>query len=133
MRKSSKPQLLENAKELRFSMTEAEIFVWKKLRNRRFANFKFRRQVPIGNYIADFVCVKSRLIVELDGGQHAAQKEKDALRTDFLESAGYRVLRFWNSDIFLEWDGVEQAILKALNEGLLGESASFQEKISGDG
>jgi very-short-patch-repair endonuclease len=102
------------AKQLRKDMTDAEKKLWYALRDRRFENFKFRRQVPIGKYIADFVCQDCKLIVEVDGSQHEGSvhdRERDA----WLTSVGYRVLRFWNIDTFKALDGTLLAILDALN------------------
>ena len=95
-------------------MTVAERKLWSVLRNRQLEGAKFRRQQPIGPFIADFVCQERRLIVEADGGQHV-ENEADARRTTFLESKGYRVLRFWNNDILANLDGVAQLITSALS------------------
>ena len=76
------------------------------------SGFRFRRQVPIGRYVVDFVCIRARLIVELDGGQHTP--EGDARRTAFLESQGFRVIRFWNNDVLENLDGVWTVIETAL-------------------
>jgi very-short-patch-repair endonuclease len=84
------------------------------LRNRQLSGAKFRRQQPIGPFIADFVCHDRRLIIEADGGQHA-DSIADKRRTSFLESKGYRVLRFWNNDILNNLDGVAQVIASALS------------------
>jgi very-short-patch-repair endonuclease len=100
----------DRARALRGNQTDVERLVWFRLRNRKFSGFKFRRQVPIGPYIADFVCYDRRLIVELDGEQHAAQRDYDARRTDWLEGQGFRVMRFWNFEVHEEWDVVEEAI-----------------------
>src|SRR6266436_5717158 len=97
---------LDHARELRQSLTDAERFVWARLRNRRFVQFKFRRQVPLGSYVVDFVCFEQKLIVELDGGQHTLQREYDAKRTLWLESEGFRVIRFWNHDVLQDWETV---------------------------
>ena len=105
---------LRFAKQLRKDMTDAEKKLWYALRDRRFENFKFRRQVPIGKYIADFVCQDCKLIVEVDGSQHEAS-EHDRERDTWLTSVGYRVLRFWNIDTFKALDGTLLAILDALN------------------
>jgi very-short-patch-repair endonuclease len=111
------PNQRRRAKDLRRSQTEAEVFVWGELRSRRFAGFKFRRQVPLGNYIVDFVCLDRRVIVELDGGQHneASHKKYDARRDAWLRNQGFEVLRFWNTDVFLEWEGMADAIWRALH------------------
>jgi adenine-specific DNA-methyltransferase len=78
------------------------------------AGFKFRRQVPIGRYFADFACMEARLIIELDGGQHSERLEYDAARTEVLEQAGFHVLRFWNHHVLTEFDGVLQEISAVL-------------------
>ncbi|HEY2154148.1 MAG TPA: DUF559 domain-containing protein [Isosphaeraceae bacterium] len=104
----------EYARQLRREMTDAERRLWSCLRQRQIARGRFRRQVPIGLYIVDFFCPECRLIIELDGGQHAAQRQKDAERTAWLSSRGYRVLRFWNYQIFEELDPILEAIGLAL-------------------
>ena len=99
---------MDRAKELRKNDTDAEARFWHFLRNRRFRGFKFRRQHPIGLYFVDFVCLEKKLVIELDGGQHAEQCAYDERRTNFLESRGYRVIRCWNNhalkdtQVFLE-------------------------------
>jgi very-short-patch-repair endonuclease len=108
-------ETLAKAQRLRREMTGAERKLWSVLRNRQLDNEKFRRQRPIGPFIADFVCQERRLIVEADGGQHA-DSISDAKRTAFLESKGYRVLRFWNNDILNNLDGVAQVIANALSD-----------------
>ena len=80
------------------------------MRASRFQNLKFKRQKLIGNYIVDFVCLEQKLIIELDGGQHAEQIEYDKTRTNFLESEGYEVLRFWNNQVLHELEGVLEVI-----------------------
>lgn len=100
----------DRARELRRNQTEAELRLWGILRGRRIANAKFRRQVPIGPYIADFVCREVGLIIEADGGQHSDQVAYDTRRTAWLEAQGYDVLRCWNMDILEETDGVIERI-----------------------
>ena len=107
-------ETLAKAHRLRREMTDAERRLWSMLRNRQLAGAKFRRQQPIGPFIADFVCQDRRLIVEADGGQHA-ENTTDARRTAFLKAKGYRVLRFWNNDILNNSDGVAQVIADALS------------------
>jgi very-short-patch-repair endonuclease len=107
-------QTLARAQRLRREMTDAERKLWSALRNRQLDGAKFRRQQPIGPFIADFVCQERRLIVEADGGQHA-ESAGDVRRTVFLESKGYRVLRFWNNDILTNLDGVAEIIAAALS------------------
>ena len=93
------PDILRTfAKRMRSEPTEAERKLWMILRARRFSGYKFRRQVPLGAYIADFVCFEARLIVEADGSQHG-EDARDAVRDDWLVAQGFRVRRFWNADI----------------------------------
>ena len=98
----------QRARSLRRNATDAEALLWSRLRNRQLNGVKFRRQVPIGPYIADFLSAEARLIVELDGGQHSV--ETDATRTTFLETAGLRVIRFWNHDVLGNIEGVLETI-----------------------
>jgi very-short-patch-repair endonuclease len=102
------------ARQLRRDATDAEQRLWSALRDRRRRGYRFRRQHPIGNYIADFACTRHRLMVEADGGQHA-ENEDDRRRTASLESEGWRVLRFWNNDILGNTEGVIEAILRELS------------------
>ena len=97
---------LRLAKNLRHHSTDAEKRLWERLRARRLDGLKFKRQVPIDNYIVDFVCLDARLIVEVDGSQHADQEAADARRTQNLEAAGFLVLRFWNSDVIARVEAV---------------------------
>jgi very-short-patch-repair endonuclease len=92
------------AKRLRLNATIAERRLWRVLRNKRFAGLRFRRQQPIGPYIVDFYCSAARLIIELDGAHHAdgSNPARDEVRSRWLEVRGYRILRFWNSDILNE-------------------------------
>lgn len=98
------------AKSMRSEMTHAERALWVQLRARRLDRLRFRRQTPIGRYIVDFVCHECRLNVELDGGRHADSRH-DVTRDRWLESKGYRVLRFWNSDVFTNREGVLETIV----------------------
>jgi very-short-patch-repair endonuclease len=100
--------LKTNSRELRKNQTDAERLLWRHLRTRRFFNFRFRRQQVIGFYIVDFYCSKAKLIVELDGGQHALEEATlyDQERTAFLNACGYRVIRFWNDDVIKNIVGV---------------------------
>ena len=87
-------------------MTDAEQRLWYHLRLRQLGRHKFRRQQLIGRYVVDFVCLERRLIVEVDGGQHDEQVARDVLRTAWLESQGFRVIRFWNTEVFSNVEGV---------------------------
>jgi very-short-patch-repair endonuclease len=91
-------------------MTEVEAKLWHELRSRRLDRIKFRRQVPIGPYVADFVCLEAKLIVEIDGSQHA-QSVHDDIRTSDLRARGFRVLRFWNDEVLRELDSVCDTII----------------------
>jgi adenine-specific DNA-methyltransferase len=101
---------------LRRSMTPAEAILWKHLRGRRFAGLKFRRQHPIGPFFADLACSKCRLIVEVDGETHLGAEIKDRARTEYLSERGWRVLRFWNTQVYDELDAVTEAIYRAREE-----------------
>lgn len=108
-------QINRHAARLRRERTDVEQIIWLAVRNRRLGGFKVRQQHSIaGRYVADFVCIEAKLIVELDGSQHTP--EADAVRTTFLEELGYRVLRFWNSDVIENRDGLLETILAALLE-----------------
>jgi very-short-patch-repair endonuclease len=100
---------------LRQNMTEAERRVWQILRSHRMKGYKFRRQVPIGRYIADFVCHGARLIVEIDGGQHDRSSPREAERSGFLQNEGYRIVRFWNNEVLANLDGVHETIADELS------------------
>jgi len=114
------PITQHRATQLRNSSTDAERRLWRFIRQRQLNGYRFRRQVPIGCYIADFVCFEARLIVELDGGQHSQSRAYDARRERFLTGEGYQVLRFWNNDVLQNMDGVFQVLMKAVGTGLRG-------------
>jgi len=101
------------AKILRTNQTYEERKVWQALRASRLMSFKFRRQVPIDDFIVDFVCFEQKLIIEIDGGQHLDNK-KDLVRDAKLKAHGYQVLRFWNNQITKNFDGVMAVILHQL-------------------
>ena len=91
-------------------MTEAERRVWQMPCSHQAQGYKFRRQVPIGRYIADFVCHEVRLIIEIDGGQHDRSSPPEIERTEFLQNEGYRIVQFWNDEVLENLDGVHQTI-----------------------
>jgi very-short-patch-repair endonuclease len=98
------------AKILRKRPTEAEKFMWRYLRSKQLEGLKFRRQEPIGNYVVDFVCYEKKIIVEIDGGQHCA--ERDGNRDRWLESQDFKILRFWNTEVLKNAQGVWEVIRK---------------------
>jgi very-short-patch-repair endonuclease len=104
----------QRARQLRREMTEAERKLWLRLRDWRPAGYHFRRQAPLGPFIADFACLHASLVVELDGGQHTEQVAEDSRRTAYLAEHGFRVLRFWNNQVFTELDDVLETIWLAL-------------------
>ena len=103
------------AKVLRKNSTDAENWLWRQLRAKRFGNHKFKRQQPLGKFIVDFVCFDAKLVIELDGGQHAEQAVEDAARVAWLERQGFHVLRFWNNELMTNLEGVLAQILKKLS------------------
>ena len=107
------PASRSRARSLRNSGTDAERLLWQHLRRRQLGGYRFRRQQPIGPYIVDFLCFEQKLVIELDGGHHAENRYDDE-RTGWLVSRGFRVLRFWNSDVLGNAEGVRYAILEAL-------------------
>ena len=106
------------ARQLRTHPTDAERRLWGRLRRRQFAGHKFRRQQPLGPYIVDFVCFDQKLVIEVDGGQHVLQVAYDTTRTAWLESEGFRVLRFWDNQVLTETEAVVGAISKAIEPGV---------------
>ena len=102
------------ARALRKGSTDAEALLWSRLRARQLGNLKFRRQHAIGHYFADFVCVEVRLVIELDGGQHATDAgiSHDQKRSDDMAALGFQTLRFWNTDVLLQTEAVLEKILQ---------------------
>jgi len=107
---STKPILHKRARIMRSNQTDAEAVLWNALRGRRLMGMKFKRQVPIGNYIVDFLCAEHKLIVEVDGSQHAERKY-DQDRDTALQNRDFKVLRFWNNDVLKKLDSVCDAII----------------------
>jgi very-short-patch-repair endonuclease len=104
----------QRPRRLRNDSTDAERHLWRHLRNRQLQGCKFRRQHPFGGFILDFACLERKLVIELDGGQHADETAYDLTRTQRLEQAGFVVLRFWNNEVFENVEGVVEVILDAL-------------------
>jgi very-short-patch-repair endonuclease len=116
------------ARQLRQTPTEAELRLWSRLRGKQLDGFRFRRQHPIGPYVADFFCPEAKLIVEVDGGQHA---EDSPTRTDWIESQGYRVVRLWNNEALANTDGALTVILDALHAQMFPPGVSAQHSDGG--
>jgi very-short-patch-repair endonuclease len=110
--------LLEAARSLRKNMTDAEQLLWRCLRRKQVGGFRFRRQHPVERFVLDFYCAEVKLAVEIDGGQHndPAARFHDRERTAFLEQQGIRVIRFWNSEVMENLEGVLQRIYSALQQ-----------------
>jgi very-short-patch-repair endonuclease len=106
--------LRDRARALRNRLTDTEQHLWQRLRRKQLSGHRFRRQVPLGRYIVDFTCFEARVIVEVDGGQHAEDIMRDWERDHWLSSQGFRVLRFWNNDVLRETDAVVEMIVRAL-------------------
>jgi very-short-patch-repair endonuclease len=122
MHKRTTPKVFRHAKDLHRNMTPAEKKLWAHLRAHRMKDVHFRNQHAIGNYIVDFCAPRRKLIIEVDGSQHLEQGAYDAERTAFLETKGYRVLRFWNNQVMNDIEGVLSAITIALEEEENGDS-----------
>jgi very-short-patch-repair endonuclease len=104
----------EFARLLRHESTDAEARLWRHLRNRRLGGLKFRRQMPVGDYVVDFCCPERKVIVEVDGGQHSDRQDYDLRRTADLQRRGFRVLRVWNHEVFENLEGLLQAIAETV-------------------
>ncbi len=111
------PEYKQRRRGLRRNQTDAEKILWMKLRNRQLCGMKFFRQYSFGIYILDFYCPKSKLAIELDGGQHAEleRKEYDEARSEYLRAHGVKVMRFWNNEIMINIDGVLERISDECN------------------
>jgi very-short-patch-repair endonuclease len=106
----------DTARRLRANATEAEQKLWSQLRKRQLYGFQFRRQYSIAPFFVDFICLEARLIIEVDGAQHADQKEQDQSRSEFLHTSGYHVLRFWNFEVLSHVDSVVERIAEVLRQ-----------------
>ncbi|PQA89143.1 endonuclease domain-containing protein [Hyphococcus luteus] len=109
----------ERARSLRKNQTDAERILWRALKGKQLDGCRFRRQHPIGPYIADFICLERKLVIELDGGQHGLPErvKHDAERDAWLEGRDYHVARFWNDEIYTNLDGVLDTVLELLQTG----------------
>ena len=106
----------KRARELRKDQTDAERLLWKQLRSRQLNGSKFRHQAPIGPYIVDFLCMSLKLIVEVDGSQHMSNLQYDNSRTQYLESHGFHVARYWNNEVLSQTDSVLEALTLTLSQ-----------------
>jgi very-short-patch-repair endonuclease len=123
-----KRNLTNIARRLRRQSTNAETRLWNGLRGKQLEGCKFRRQAPIGPYVVDFVSFSKRIVIELDGGQHAKEKEKDYKRDKWLESQGFNVLRFWNTEILENTEAVLEVVRQALVSPSLNPSHQGREE-----
>jgi very-short-patch-repair endonuclease len=101
---------------LRSNLSDAELVLWRLLRGRQICGLKFRRQHPFGDYILDFVCLENRLVTEVDGGQHGQRAKYDQNRTQKMQTAGFRVLRFWDNEVLKEKESVREKIWMMVEE-----------------
>ncbi len=106
--------LTSKSKDLRNEPTEAERYLWSRLKNSQLCDCKFRRQQPLGQYIVDFICLEKSLVIEIDGGQHSETESYDQARDNWLEGQGFTVLRFWNNEVFGNLAGVVDVIMEEL-------------------
>ena len=125
-------RLQQRARDLRRADTQAEARLWNALRDRRLGGWKWRRQVPVGPFIVDFLCVEAGLVVELDGGQHADRVAYDNRRTSYLEALGLRVIRYWNSHLLKHRDDVCLDILRHCGEPASPAACGPGEEQPGD-
>jgi very-short-patch-repair endonuclease len=108
----NKSRFSMNARNLGKRQTRAEEFLWRQLRSRQLEDAKFRRQVPLGDYIVDFISFEKKIVIELDGGQHAETTTRDAARDAWLRGRGYNVLRFWDNEVFQNLEGILEVVRK---------------------
>jgi very-short-patch-repair endonuclease len=110
------PNTKSFSRKLRSEMTVAELHLWQYLRMRQILGLKFRRQHPAGKYILDFACIDAKLVIEVDGGQHGELQVQDNARTVWLETQGWKVLRFWNNEVLQNTEGVVERIYSVLSK-----------------
>ena len=108
-----KDKIATIAKTLRKKSTDAENVLWKQLRRKQLEGLKFRRQQPRDNYVVDFVCFEKRIVIEVEGGQHSIERDKDSERDNYLVINGFKVLRFWNNEVLQNIEGVLEMIRKS--------------------
>jgi len=122
-------KIVNISKVLRKNTTDTERYLWRYIRNRQIEGLKFRRQQPIGQYVVDFVNFEKKIVIELDGGHHTAEIIKDKQRDNWLKVEGFRVLRFWDNDVFKNTQGVLEVIRNMI---LSGPSPRLSHKGRGD-
>ena len=108
------PLTQQRAQVLRSASTDTERFLWHRLRRRQLLGYRFRRQVPIGEYVADFACIEAKLVVEVDGSQHQEHRMYDLKRNEYLGECGFQVLRFWDNEVLTQTDAVLETIARVL-------------------
>jgi very-short-patch-repair endonuclease len=121
------------ARTLRKNMTDVERLLWGRLRDRQLGGYKFRRQHPIGPFFVDFVCLEKKLVIEVDGGQHAKNLDADVKRSNYLKERGYQVLRFWNNEVLEESKSVLSAILSWLLKDKPPHPGPLPPRMGGEG
>ncbi len=121
---------IERARKLRTNMTDAERKFWRTIRGEAFTGWKFRRQHPVGPYVADFACAEVLLIVEIDGGQHC-ENQNDINRTRWLEDRGWTVIRFWNNDVLQNMNGTAETLLRHLQKASLHRQHTLTRRPAG--
>jgi very-short-patch-repair endonuclease len=126
-------RLRDRSRQLRVNQTDAEKALWRLLRARSLAGFKFRRQHPLGGYITDFVCLERKLIIELDGSQHAEQSAYDHVREAKLQALGFRTIRIWNNQFLEEREAATMVILEALSAPHPGPLPASGERVEESG
>lgn len=114
--KQVKPEVRFYARELRHTLTNAELSVWKRIRSRQLAGYKFRRQEPLEKFIVDFYCAQAKLAIEIDGDTHGDQAEYDQSRTEWLEANGIRVIRFTNQEVYENLNAVLEKIAQTIEQ-----------------
>ena len=122
----AKPETRDRAKAMRRAMTRAETILWTRLRRRQVLGLLFRRQMPIGPYIADFACAAARLVVEVDGETHWTDEQRahDERRRQFIEGEGWTILRVWNAEVFGNEIGVVETIMRHVQHAVVAPPPS---------
>jgi very-short-patch-repair endonuclease len=126
------PLLQSRARRLRNEATDAERLLWRHLRHRQIAGYRFRRQIPVAGFIADFASLEAKVVVELDGGQHLDRADHDKQRDRLIEAQGFLVLRFWDNQVFQDTQAVPDEIIRAPTMRVTSVPSSDNEHRSAD-